>query len=304
VLGYIVTEKRDSFLFFAVFALLSLVLLASGKLNNQLLDAITVNNFHFGQTIICFTELALLCDVLRNYSKKRIILLYMIAFLTGFSDLVFLAQWIAPAVMALIFFGAFNILPKKKCISLAFGLLITGLLAFVLCHHFPFAKIDGITINSRIQHISQLPEVILYHKDVMLGLFYEMPLIACCYIGFLIGMLRIVLQTGIAVIFKKQTFLLHHPIPLFALILLFFSSVIGLAAIAQFDHPAAMRHYQFFILGSVFFGIPLLFVTYFPIQSSFSKPSSLFFCTWCFHCLSCLHQANDGLAQSYGVWPS
>lgn len=254
---------------FRLSALFAIMLLAAGSfLHKEIMEAALVCWLHFGTTLMCLMGLWL---VLRTYSfqtKLNGVMLFLICFLTTFSDLLFITQFTVTMTGALVL--AFFISDKAYAkLHIKNGIIILSgtLLAYIVykLNAFGWVQIAHEHEILRRVRISDLLSA-LHKLQAVLKSFYSQNVVTVFLfstyfvISFLYLLKLFYRRITRSQLFADSNFNLKF---IFTHLFLVVSILVGLLTFMLLDNDLmvdkyfGMRHYQPIILFPVFIGIPL-----------------------------------------------
>ena len=263
-IGKIATKKFKSTTLFHLSVLFSLVLLAGGYLQQETLQYALVSQQHFGAALMFLLGLLLILRTFKYNNPRDYIFLFLVCFLTIFSDIVFFTQFFATAMISLC---VMLLLPKVENRKIYFTNIVVILTA-TACSYALYrlrAFCLHISINPHLVRRSHLTELLAATFRVRQNLadFYQnnaiVVLLLCIY--------AVITFLFIARIFWRRKKTINKRF-VFAVLFLFTAMLTGYLSLLFADNDLmdgsynGMRHYQPYMLFPVFLGIPLYLTRY------------------------------------------
>ncbi len=262
----IIKNKTDiSLLHLSVF--ISLLLLAKGHLKQETLIMGLISQSHFGTALMFLLGLLLMLNTFSSKNPWNYVFLFIICFLTVFSDILYLTQFFVPAIMSLCFMIFLSNHRKEKIIYIQNILVIC--FSCTSSYIIYKSKILPIHLDNYTSHLLRIHmfELITAAKKIIynLSVFHYHNTITFVFLSLFIAL---TLFYFIKEPFKKTEYIESNKHFIFTISFLFASIIAGILSLLFFDNNLMaknyinLRHCIPYIIFPVFLGIPLFLIRY------------------------------------------
>lgn len=292
-IGKRIINDHESVDLFRLSVFLSFVLYAGGYLGQDIFYAPTFYG-HFGAALMFLLGLFLIIRSFSNQGKLNFVFLAIICFLTVYSDVLFITQFVITAIISLYVMSLLLKEVKKNCKKNIFVIAISSFFSFLFYIFSKYIFHIHIFIDHHYLKRYRLSELISATKKIIykLSQFYQSNaiIVLLLFIYFFVTIAVLVKVVGNR--FRNEEVLNEEAPFLFTIIMLFMSIIIGYLSLIFLDNnlmssDPSLRHFQPFVLFPVFLGIPLYLVRYTNIGKLVAKYYvylivPLVFCTFLF----------------------
>lgn len=271
----ILKQPRElSLLHFSV--LTSLFLLSLGYLQQETLMMGLISQSHFGTALMFLLGLLLILNTFSSNSLWNYVFLFIVCFLTVFSDILYLTQFFVPAVITLFFMIFVSTDDKTKRIYIKNMLVISFSCAssYIIYR----SKLLPIHLDSYATYIQRTDwfEIIAAIKKIIFNfwIFYQTnAIVFICFCLYIVLTLHYLIRN----IFNKTNPAETNGPFIFTIVFLFISILVGFLSLLFLDNILMatryinLRHCIPFIIFPVFLGIPLYLAMYTRLGELLSK---------------------------------
>lgn len=260
----LVVDQQKSIVFFKWSILFSIYLLSTGAFfHREIFESALTAWLHFGAALMYLAGTFLVLLSFKRSSGFVYTTLFIVTLLSGYSDLLFIVQFAAPALMALWLLRPYcDAVFQRVCLVNAVIIAAASGAAYFIYRLNPIGlHIHLETKIIRRKHVEDVAAAILKLRDVLSGFFQQNPVVMLMLGVFILGCVMYLYRA-------RKSFSSSNPVKkpsfLFVMILFACSMLIGLISLLLLDNDLmesgyiGMRHYQTFILFPVFIGIPML----------------------------------------------
>lgn len=300
--------KKDAYLV-SISIFLVLLLFASGYLGQNIFYAFSFAG-HFGAALMFLLGLLLIIKNFQHEKKWNYRFLFGIVFLTVFSDIIYLTQFIIPAILSLFLLSFFsekdNLKIFKKHIK---TISIAALISLV------FYATSKFTLDL---HISSFHTLKRYHPAALwnatkmifykLSVFYQSKNAIIVLLLFLYFIISIAFFAKLIIKKRKGIFISKKDQPfVFVLMMFFISIIIGYFSLIVSDNDLmskdlSLRHFQTIVLFPVFIGLPIYLMRYTNLGNIISKYYATFILSILF-CILIFHHKGESLMKIVNYYP-
>jgi hypothetical protein len=262
----IIKNKTDiSLLHLSVF--ISLLLLARGYLQQETLIMGLISQSHFGTALMFLLGLLLILNTFSSNNPWNYVFLFIVCFLTVFSDVLYLTQFFVPAIMSLCFMIFLSNHHREKTTYLKniFVICFSCMSSYIIYK----SKILPINLDNYTAHLLRIHlfELIAAAKKIIynLSVFYYFNTITLIFLGLFIAL---TLYYFIKEPFKKPGYIESNKHFIFTINFLFASIIAGILSLLFFDNNLMapnyinLRHCIPYMIFPVFLGVPLFLIMY------------------------------------------
>jgi len=266
-IGKKIIKNPNDIAIFHLSALISLLLLAKGYLQQETLMMGLISQSHFGTALMFLLGLLLVLNTFSSQSLWNYFFLFVVCFLTAFSDIIYLVQFFIPAIISLgIMYYFSNNSPINKIYVKNIWMISLSCVSSYLFYRSKILPIHLDTYTNGLRRI-YLNELVGGAKKIIynFSIFYQSNTIVFIFL---------MLYTVFSVHYLTKEFLCHsrRNLPLhafnFTIILLFSTIIFGLISLLFVDNNLmagnfiGLRHCIPFIIFPVFLGIPIFITMY------------------------------------------
>lgn len=271
----IIKNKTDiSLLHLSVF--ISLLLLGKGYLQQETLIMGLISQSHFGTALMFLLGLLLMLNTFSSNNPWNYVFLFIICFLTVFSDILYLTQFLVPAILSLCFMIFLSNHRKEKIIYIKNILVIC--LSCTSSYIIYKSKILPIHLDDYTSHLLRIHsfELIPAAEKIIsnLSVFYHHNTITFSFLGLFIAL---TLYYFIKEPFKNPGYIESNKFFIFTISFLFASIIAGILSLLFFDNNLMaknyinLRHCIPYIIFPVFLGVPLFLIMYTRLAETISS---------------------------------
>lgn len=257
--------------------LISLLLLSKGYLQQETLVMGLISQSHFGTALMFLLGLLLILNTFSSNNPWNYVFLFIVCFLTAFSDVLYLTQFFVPAMMSLCFMIFISKNPEEKTIYAQniFVICFSCISSYMIYK----SKILPIYLDNYIAQIRRIHlfELINAAKKIIfnLSVFCHYNTIVFIFLGLFIALtLHYFIKK---LLLKKPSYIEFNKQFIFTITLLFASILAGILSLLLFDNNlmannfVGLRHCIPFIIFPVFLGVPLFLIMHTRLAEITSK---------------------------------